>query len=299
MIEQAETSQSHRLVLKKYFFIVVPVFFVFLWSSGAIFVELGLQYTKPFTFLSLRLLFAAIIMWLVCLCLRSPFPETLAAWRNILITGIFLQAGYQTFFFLALAHNLSPGLLAIILGAQPIITSTLTKEGTSRMQWFGLLLGILGLILVVAPSLLLSFTSVFGIMSALLSLTSITVGTILQKQTKVSLPLNMAIQYTGSAIILLFLAVTFEAYAVTWSVTFEVSLAWMVLVVSTGATMLLYYMIRQGNLTNVTSLFYCVPPVTSVLDYLVFGHILPAVAILGMVFIIGGLILINRQGRLV
>lgn len=283
--------------LNKRIFSSIPVVFILMWSSGAIFVELGLKSTEPLTFLALRLLISMAIMWLISLWIRPAFPQTVSEWRDILITGLFLQAGYQSFFFYALANQVSPGLLAIILGTQPILTAILSKTKTSLPQWIGLILGIIGLTLVVADSIFVGKISVIGVVSAVLSMLSITSGTFLQKKTTASQPVNMAIQYTGSAIILIIMASFFEHFTVHWTVSFAIALGWMVLVVSVGATMLLYFMIRQGALTNVTSLFYCVPPVTALLDYFIFGHILHPIVILGMAFIIVGLIIINRQGR--
>jgi drug/metabolite transporter (DMT)-like permease len=278
---------------------LIPITFVFLWSSGAIFVELGLYDTKPLNFLSLRLVFSAMIMWLIYLRLKPSLPTQWIEWRDILLTGLLLQAGYQIFFFLALAYDVSPGMLAIILGAQPILTAVLSREKTTKNQWLGLLLGILGLTLVVGHSILEGTVSFAGIGSALLSLVSITIGTIWQKRITLNLPANMAIQYTGSSLVLIVLALMFESYAVSWTIRFGIALTWMVLIISIASTLLLYLMIRRGNLTNVTSLFYCVPPVTALLDYFIFGHTLQLVALIGMALIVGGLILVNQKGKLV
>lgn len=285
--------------MNKNFPTFVPVAFVFLWSSGAIFAVFGLRYANPFTFLSLRHLLAMVTMWLICLRLKTSLPARRSEWSDVLVTGLFLQVGYQAFFFLSLGYDVSPGILAIILGAQPILTTVLTREKTSRGQWLGLWLGMFGLILIVAHTLFEGIISTWGIVSALLSLTSITLGTILQKRVTLSLPLSMAIQYTVGSVVLTLLAIRFESYAINWSLIFLIALGWMALVISVGATLLLFYMICQGNLTNVTSLFYCVPPVTALLDYWVFGHTLRMATILGLALIVTGLILINRRGQLV
>ncbi|GGE09442.1 hypothetical protein GCM10011571_08410 [Marinithermofilum abyssi] len=182
----------------------VSLAFVVMWSSGGIFVELGLDEARPFNFLALRLLLSTVIMWLICFRLRPAFPTQWVEWRDILITGFFLQVGYQIFFFLALAYEVFPGLLAIILGAHPILTAVFAKEETNKNQWLGLLLGIQGLVLVVGDSIFIGTISVVGIGSALLSLASITIGTIWQKRISLSLPANMALQYTVSSILLSF-----------------------------------------------------------------------------------------------
>ncbi|MGF6486917.1 drug/metabolite transporter (DMT)-like permease [Pseudomonas frederiksbergensis] len=58
---------------------------------------------------------------------------------------------------------------------------------------------------------------------------------------------------------------------------------------------LLYRLIARGNLVNVTSLFYLVPAVTAVMDYLFFGNRLAALSLLGMGLIIVGLVFVFRK----
>lgn len=123
--------------------IFLPVAFIVMWSSGAIFVELGLRFIQPLTFLSLRFIGATVLTWFVCLWFKPAFPKRIAEWGYILLTGLFLQGGYQVFFFLALAYNVSPGILTIILGVQPIFTAIIAREAANRNQWIGLIVGII------------------------------------------------------------------------------------------------------------------------------------------------------------
>jgi drug/metabolite transporter (DMT)-like permease len=73
----------------------------------------------------------------------------------------------------------------------------------------------------------------------------------------------------------------------------------MAFAVSVCASMMLYFMIQKGDLTNVTSLLYGVPTVTALLDYLFFRHKLSFIACLGMIFIILGLFLIHWRGKVI
>ncbi|MBN2909596.1 EamA family transporter [Polycladomyces sp. WAk] len=107
---------------------IIPAVFVLLWSSGAIFVEWGLQDASPMAFLSLRHIWAMVPMWGISLCLRPAWPRDRSEWRDVIITGLTMQVGYQLFFFLALDADVSPGLLSIVLGAQPLLTAALSRE---------------------------------------------------------------------------------------------------------------------------------------------------------------------------
>jgi len=276
---------------------IMPWVFVFLWSSGVIFVDIGLRDAGPLSFLAVRLLASAVFLWIVCFWIRPPFPKDRATWQSLVVTGLLLQAGYQIFFFYALAHGVSPGLLAIILGIQPLMTAVLTRGHLTAVQWLGLLLGMLGLGLVVANSLFIEQIGVIGVTSAVLAMISITIGTLLQKKSTTNLFASMAIQYTGSAIVLTVLAWGLEHWAIHWTAMFVIALTWMVLIISVGATLVLYAMLRTGAVVNVVSVFYGVPPVTALLAYIVLGTPLHTITLLGMAFVVSALVLVNRKTR--
>ena len=40
----------------------------------------------------------------------------------MVVTGLLLQIFYQAFYFLSIRYELSPGLVSIVLGLQPIMT---------------------------------------------------------------------------------------------------------------------------------------------------------------------------------
>ena len=74
------------------------------------------------------------------------------------------------------------------------------------------------------------------------------------------------------------------------------SVLWLGAVISVGATVLLYRLLRAGNLVNVTSLFYLVPGVTAAMDYLFLGNAMSGLSLAGMAAILLGLVLVFRRG---
>jgi len=65
--------------------------------------------------------------------------------------------------------------------------------------------------------------------------------------------------------------------------------------ISVVAQLLLYKLLSQGNIVNVTSLFYLVPVVTALLDFLILGNKLPIAGLIGMASILLGLLLVFRK----
>ncbi|MNN16041.1 O-acetylserine/cysteine export protein [compost metagenome] len=159
----------------------------------------------------------------------------------------------------------------------------------------GLLVALAGLVLVVYQSLVVSRFALSGVLFALAALLCMTTGAILQKRIEQAPTQVLTLQYGVSLLACLALApwqpLRFEA-----SPGFIVPALWLGLVISVIAQLLLYRMIRAGNLVNVTSLFYLVPAVTAVMDYLFLGNRLSSLSVVGMLAILAGVALVFRHG---
>ena len=68
------------------------------------------------------------------------------------------------------------------------------------------------------------------------------------------------------------LALTTEKISVTWDPHFIFSLVWLIVVLSVGAILLLFYLLRDGSAASVSSYYYLVPPVTAIEAYFLFGE---------------------------
>ncbi|APX74686.1 carboxylate/amino acid/amine transporter [Achromobacter insolitus] len=267
--------------------------FVLLWSGGAIFAKWGLFHASAFGFLLLRFTLALAVLLLVCAWRRRWLPEP-GTRLTVAATGLLLIGGYSICYLLALDHGITPGVLATLLGAQPILTLAVMERRYSPPRLAGLLLALCGLVMVVSQSIGMARFSVAGMVSALAALLCMTVGAILQKRVRQAPMDVMPLQYAVSlALCLLF--VPFQPIQVEWVAGFVIPLIWMGLVISVGATLLFYRMIQAGNLVNVTSLFYLVPAGTAVLDYLILGNRLSVLSLGGLGAILLGLMLVLRS----
>ncbi|WP_217477156.1 DMT family transporter [Stutzerimonas stutzeri] len=268
--------------------------FVLLWSSGAIVSKLGLAYASPFAFLLVRFLIALLAVLAVTRVAAVSLPDGWRARWLALITGVVLLGSYQIFYLLALDFHVTPGVMATLLGVQPILTAVLTERAALRpLRLFGLSLGLAGLVLVVYQSVGVGGLSGAGVGCAILALLSITLGSMLQKRAQGDPLRAMPLQYLAGLALCSLFAFT-QPLDLRLEPGFWLSVLWMGVVISVMATLLLYRLIAKGNLVNVTSLFYLVPAVTAVMDYLVFGNRLPALSLAGMGLIVMGLYLVFR-----
>ncbi|HCU0432670.1 TPA: DMT family transporter, partial [Serratia marcescens] len=267
--------------------------FVLLWSSGAIFSRWGLEHASAFAFLFFRCAIALAVLLAIGLWRRQCLP-TPGTRRRVALIGVLMIGSYQICYLLALEQGITPGVLATLLGVQPILTQFITERRCAGLRAFGLALAMAGLTLVVYQSLMVAHFSPSGMLFAFIALGSMTAGTLLQKgmtQPPLAvLPLQYAI-----GLLMCALALPFEPLRVDWRPEFVLPLLWMAVVISVLATFLLYRLIQRGNLVQVTSLFYLIPAVTALLDYLLLGHALAALSLLGMAGIVLGVMLVFRR----
>jgi len=271
--------------------------FVLLWGSAAIFTRWGLDHGSVLALLTLRFALALGALGLIGLLGRRWLPAPGTRWQ-VAGTGLLLIGCYSVCYFQAMAHGVTPGLLATLLGVQPILTLLLTERRFSAWRLAGLLLALAGLALVVFQSLVLARLSAAGMGFALGALLCVTFGALAQKRIQQAPAQVLPLQYVVTLLLCLAL-LPFEPWRIEPVAGFWVPLLWLGLGISVGAQLLLYRLIRTGNLVNVTSLFYLVPVVTVLLDYLVLGNALPALALAGMAAILAGMALVfgSRAGR--
>ena len=268
--------------------------FVLLWSSGAIFSKWGLAHASPFAFLLIRFVLALIALAVLIPMLGYKLPVAGKPLLYAAATGAVLLGAYQIFYLLALDLKVTPGVMATIMGVQPILTAVVMERNRAWTRLFGLALGLAGLILVVYQSIGLGGMSMAGMLFGLLAMLSMTCGSIMQKRITDNPLGTLPVQYLAGAL-LCGVFVPFQPFHFEISTGFIVPVLWMGLVVSVLATFLLYRLIAQGNLVNVTSLFYLVPAVTAIMDYLIFGNRLAMLSLFGMLLIVVGLMFVFRK----
>lgn len=276
----------------------MPGLFVLLWSTGFVSAKYGLPYAEPLTFLLLRFAMVVALMLPLALAMRAAWPQSARQLLHVAVAGVLVQGGYLSGVFCSIHLGMSAGVVALIVGIQPILTAfasaLLFGERLRSRQWTGLVLGFGGVLLVVLGRSTLSGITPATLALSLLALLSITAGTLYQKRFcgAVDLRAGSVIQFSAAGLVLLPLALAFETMQVHWTREFILTLAWLVLVLSIGAISLLFVLIRKGAATKVASFFYLVPPVTALMAYALFGETLNAIAAAGMVLTAIGVALV-------
>ena len=281
---------------------LAPLLFVLLWSTGFIGARLGLPYIEPLTFLSVRMAFVVLILGAIALIWKARWPTRAEAGHS-LMAGWLVHGLYLGGVFVAISQGVPSGISALIPGLQPILTSTIANrfmgETVTRLQWFGLVLGLIGVAMVLHDRTMLAAATPLGWTASVMSLLGITLGALYQKRFcgNIDWRSGNLVQYIGAGALFAIGAFAFESRAIVWSGELVFALAWLVIVLSIAAIGLMYWLIRRSAATKFASLFYLVPAVTALMAYLLFDERLDAFSVAGMVVCAVGVVLVSRGGR--
>ncbi len=282
---------------------LAPAAFVALWSAGFAFVALGLPDSEPFTFLALRYAIVVALLAVAVVLLRPPLPESRRDWVDLAVVGLLLQGGYFALLYIALDLEPSAGTIALVVSLQPILVALLvpriTGERVTALRWTGLALGLAGAGLVIASRSSVGGLSGGGLIcagGALLALTSSTLYETRFGSEHHPVTAN-AVQCAVALAITLPPALLVEGFEVDWTTDLAISLAYLVLANSLLAITLLLMMMRRGEASQVSALFFLVPPLAAAIAWVVLDESLTAAAWAGMVLAAAGVAITRPSGR--
>ena len=281
--------------------LAAPVIFLLLWSAGFGVAKLGLQHAEPLTLLALRYTCVLALLLPLALIARPPLPKTLRAWGDVAVTGFLIQVVYFGLCYVAMKSGVSAGAVAIIVCLQPILVALsapyLVGEATSGKGWLGLALGLCGAAIAILSRSGIQAENPVGIALAFVALFGITAGTLYEKRFGVSqhpITANL-IQYGVGAAFTLPAAYLTEGMVVRWDAQFIWVLAYLVIGNSILAISLLLAMIRAGDVSRVSALFYLVPALSALFAWPMLGEVMPPLAWAGMALAAVGVALVSRK----
>ena len=272
---------------------LAPWLFVSLWSTGYIAMKFAAPFAEPFTFLAIR--FGLVVVLMV------PFVLVIGAWRirprdafAAAGVGALLHGIYLAGIFWALTQGMPAGVAAIIIALQPILSASVVApflgEQVKLRHWVGLLLGLAGSGLVLLPDLELQSAaiSISTLIAGAIALASITLGTALQKSQLSHMDVRSALlpQYVGAMAVVGIAALLFEKREIVWSLEAIGAMLWLVLVLSIGAISLFLMLLRRNAVWRTVLLFYLIPPLTTVMAWLLFDEQLRVEQLGGMALVV-------------
>ncbi len=291
------------------FLVLTPTIFVLLWSTGWIVARYAAPHADPLTFLSVRYVTAFIIIAFFAFMVNAPWPKGRTAVAHTLVSGALIHAIYLGAVWWAIKKGVPAGISGLIAALQPLMTAALggwlIKEHVRPLQWMGVALGFLGVLMVLEPKIVQSLSlsnenetslgipiivNCFGMLSS-------TLGSFYQKRFLGAGDLRTitAMQYIGALIITLPMALAFEDLRFDLVPETFYALVWAVIPLSIGAISLMLIMIRKGAVSRVASLIYLVPPTVAVQAWLLFDEKLVFIQIIGMAVTAVGVYLSTKR----
>lgn len=273
--------------------------FVLVWCTGYIAGKLAVAEVGPLTTLVLRFALAGAVFAVLAGFARVRWGEHRALGHSAVV-GVLVLAMQFGGMYLGMHLGASAGVAALATGLMPLAVAALAVMiGDERLgpgQWLGMVLGVAGVVLVVADRIDTDMGP-WAWVALAVSLSGVSLGTLYQKRhaSRIDLRLGLAVQNASACLVVLPLALWLEGLGYSTDPAFMLPLAWLVLVNSVGGFALLFVLIRRGAATQVAALFFLVPPVTAVMGLVVLGEPLGWAKALGFAVTALGVWLATRQ----
>ena len=281
--------------------VLAPFIFLFLWSMGYAVAKVGLLYAEPMTLLTMRFGIVVAIMAVAFAIIRPPLPKRRADWAHLAVVGFLMQAVYFGISYLAFREGVAAGTVALVMSLQPIIVALIapawTAERIGRNQWLGLILGLIGAGVVISARSSVEPPSALGILFTALALAGIITASLWEKRFGLSHHPVVAnlIGYAAGLIGVAPAIFWLETMRVDWTWELGGALAYLVIGNSVIAVGLLLAMIRAGDVSRVSALFFLVPPLAALLAWVMLGEVMPPIAWPGMALAAAGVFLATRR----
>lgn len=278
-----------------------PAFFVLLWSTGFIVARYATRDAGALSFLTVRTAIAAVVLGTVAVIMKET-AVTGGQRRVMMGVGLGMHAMYLGGVFFAIEHGMPSGMSSLIAAMHPVVTTVFAwvvlGETLNRVRTLGVCLGVAGVVFVViehggtgdgvtAPAMWAMVVAVAG-MSA---------GTLVQRQFGQGTPLlrGTAWQYASTTVALGLVAVFGEGWRFEMTANTLWSLAWAVGVLSIAAILIMLWLLHRQAASQVSSLFFLTPALSSVEAAVLFDEKLGGLAVLGLGVALVGVWLATNQ----
>jgi drug/metabolite transporter (DMT)-like permease len=279
---------------------LAPALFVLVWSTGFIVARAVTSHADVQLFLLWRFAAVALLLGIAATAGKARWPSRERAFQHLGV-GAVMMGIYLSLSFWAIAQGLPAGIMALLGALQPLLTAAIMlargRGPSSAAVWWGLSIGLLGVVLVLLPRLENSHFAIvnFANLAGILAIAALTLGTLGQKHlANDDLRVAGCLQNLGAGLVALLAVATIGALRWDASPALWGLLAWSVLITSILAQGLLMWMMRHGAATHVTALMLLVPPVAALLAYAIFHETLSWLQMTGFALALAGVVLARR-----
>lgn len=277
-------------------FTILILLTTFLMGSSFAVVKLGLPYSSPLLLAALRFTLAGLMMAVIVLILKRPHPTSIKSWIKILVIGAFQTAGVMGCIFLSL-RTITASESSILTFTNPLLvvvfSTIFLKTHYKFYQWIGVLFGLVGVSITMGAQIELKIGIFYGILSAVFW----AIATLLANKWGVHFDTWVLSAYQmlfGGFLLLLSSFIVEKPFFILNSHSLLV-LLWLSIMSSIVQFAVWYYLLQKGD-PGKTSAFLFLAPFFGVLSgWLILGESLYLSIIVGGIFIIIGIYLVNSN----
>lgn len=283
-------------IMNIYKFTVLLVLTTFLMGSSFAVVKLGLPYASPLLLAALRFILAGILMAVVVLALKRPHPTSKEGWMKMLTIGVFQTTGVMGCIFLSL-RTITASESSILTFTNPllvVIFSTIFTKARYRLhQWCGVFLGLMGVTITMGMQIEGKIGILFGMLSAVFW----AIATLLAKKWGSLLDtwVLSAYQMLFGGLLLFIASFVLEQSFFTVNVQSVCILLWLSIFSSIVQFAGWYYLLQNSDPGKTSSFLFLAPFFGVITGWLLLHEPLKRSLIVGGLFIIAGIYLVNRN----
>jgi drug/metabolite transporter (DMT)-like permease len=266
---------------------LAPYAFVLLWSSSFIASRVGLRGLSPLLFVAVRMVFAATVLLGVMLVLRRSWRVLSGRWMHCAVAGVLTNSVLLMTAHVAMVH-IGAAPIALIQTLNPLLTALLAwpllGERLRPLQWFGLVLGATGVVLIVGLAAARSHVELDGLLLTAAGVVGLCGGTLYFGRFCRGVPIlpGTTVQFLAAAVACVAAMALFETPHADWTPQTMAAVLWNAVAVSLGGMALYYLMLARGTAARATANFYLVPGTAALLAWALLGEALSSLAILGL-----------------
>jgi drug/metabolite transporter (DMT)-like permease len=197
--------------------------------------------------------------------------------KHLAVAGLLMHAVQLGGSHYAQYLGMSAGVAALIISTQPLFTalfaSRFLHERLKPRQWLGVFVGLAGVAMVVWHKVDVREVTPANLLASLIAVAGVTAATLYQKvfSPRADLKAATVVQFGATLAVMAPLAVAVEGFHSDFSVQLFVAIAFLVIFASILGVMTLWWLLRHGEATRVTSMMYLPPVFAVVLELAMFG----------------------------
>jgi len=281
--------------------VVAAVGYIFLWASAFVPSRILARSAPPLGILSLRFLLAGALLLAGARALRLAIPRHAGAWVQIFLLGLGGNALYLGLNYEAL-RRMSAGMGSIIASTNPLVMAIVApfalREPLTRRKIAGLSLGFAGVLIAMHARTGTQEARIQDVLLSFAGVIAFVASNIVYKRMRL-LPHPLVLnggQLFCAGLALVPATLLFEGVPrIDWTAPVVVSLSYLIVVLSVGASMLWFWILQHGEASRVSAYFFLTPVFGLLIGALLLGERLVRLDAIGLAVIAAGLWLVARS----